>query len=403
MDVVVATQVTSTPSDRLPPFVFCDLFIPANGVTCVRSPAKYVLEGEIVGGATVQHLPSPQLAFSELPPMRTSTFLHSANFLFPIRGFICSTSKKPILFVAPCKFKPIFFNFQPKSDRLVVFCYRDSDKSVGYEQSMGVEDSNVTLVEENVERNQWNVELATPSVGFQLLPKLSLSNKAFLILTFIALTRQEEVTKKLLIKEKLFPVQNPDVLENNCSKIQAPSQDNRADSQSSHLQHFEYSSFSRPISKTSVAFTSLVIAAVPTLNAMRRAAISLSKLADAAREELPGTMAAIRLSGMEISDLTLELSDLSQEIADGVNKSAQAVQAAEAGIRQIGALAHQQTMSMIQERASLPIISLQPVVAGAAKKTSRAVGKATRTIMKMISGGESMENDDDNSLDRLEV
>lgn len=35
---------------------------------------------------------------------------------------------------------------------------------------------------------------------------------------------------------------------------------------------------------------------------------------------------------------------LSQEIADGVNKSAQAVQAAEAGIRQIGSLAHQQTM-----------------------------------------------------------
>lgn len=43
---------------------------------------------------------------------------------------------------------------------------------------------------------------------------------------------------------------------------------------------------------------------------MRRAAISLSKLVDTAREELPSTMAAIRLSGMEISDLTLELSDL---------------------------------------------------------------------------------------------
>uniref|UniRef100_A0A0V0IYP7 Putative ovule protein n=1 Tax=Solanum chacoense TaxID=4108 RepID=A0A0V0IYP7_SOLCH len=61
---------------------------------------------------------------------------------------------------------------------------------------------------------------------------------------------------------------------------------------------------------TSVAFTSLVVATVPTLFAMRRAAISLSKLADTAREELPSTMAAIRLSGMEISDLTLELSDL---------------------------------------------------------------------------------------------
>jgi hypothetical protein len=43
---------------------------------------------------------------------------------------------------------------------------------------------------------------------------------------------------------------------------------------------------------------------------MRKAAVSVEKLADIAREELPGTMAAIRLSGMEISDLTLELNDL---------------------------------------------------------------------------------------------
>lgn len=155
---------------------------------------------------------------------------------------------------------------------------------------------------------------------------------------------------------------------------------------------------------TSVAFTSLVIAAVPTLFAMRRAAVSLSKLADTAREELPSTMAAIRLSGMEISDLTLELSDLSQEIADGVNKSAQAVQAAEAGIRQIGSLAHQQTMSMIEERANLPPISLQPVVAGAARKTSHAVGQAKKTIMNIIYRGEfSSENNNDTGIDRVEI
>ncbi|WCJ18815.1 hypothetical protein M5689_001138 [Euphorbia peplus] len=163
-------------------------------------------------------------------------------------------------------------------------------------------------------------------------------------------------------------------------------------------------SFSYP-SLTSVAFTSLVIAAIPTLNAMRRAAISLSKLADTAREELPSTMASIRLSGMEISDLTLELSDLSQEVADGVEKSAQAVQAAEAGVRQIGALAHHHTISMIQERASLPIISLRPVVAGAAKKTSNAVGQVTKNLMNMISrGGElSRENEDTDGIERLQI
>ncbi|VVA90515.1 unnamed protein product [Arabis nemorensis] len=143
---------------------------------------------------------------------------------------------------------------------------------------------------------------------------------------------------------------------------------------------------------TSVAFTSLVIAAVPTLVAMGRAATSFAKLADTAREELPTTLAAIRLSGMEISDLTLELSELSQDITDGVNKSAKAVKAAEAGIRQIGTRAQQQTLSMIEERASLSEISLQPVVANAAEKTSHAIGKATKTLMNIITGGDKDED-----------
>jgi hypothetical protein len=54
----------------------------------------------------------------------------------------------------------------------------------------------------------------------------------------------------------------------------------------------------------------LLLAAIPSLIALRKAAEAFEKLANAAREELPGTMAAVRLSGMEISDLTMELSDL---------------------------------------------------------------------------------------------
>ncbi|KAL7208972.1 hypothetical protein ACSBR1_030670 [Camellia fascicularis] len=208
------------------------------------------------------------------------------------------------------------------------------------------ETSNPNLdVEENdaTQQNRWTVQVGSPTVPSLPMSKLSLSDQAFFLLAFIACT-------------------------------------------------------------TSVAFMSLVTAAVPTLFAMRRAAISLSKLADTAREELPSTMAAIRLSGMEISDLTLELSDLSQEIADGVNKSAQAVQAAEAGIRKIGSFARQRTMSMIQERANLPTIPLQPVVAGAAMKTSRAVGHATKTFMNMISRGElGAENESEDLADRLEI
>ncbi|MFS7936620.1 hypothetical protein Hanom_Chr05g00417741 [Helianthus anomalus] len=181
---------------------------------------------------------------------------------------------------------------------------------------------NIGIPQENVTAKHFAVEVRNPRFPVRL--SLSLSDQAFFLLTFIACT-------------------------------------------------------------ATASFVGFVMAAVPALYAMSRTAIAVAKLADTAREELPSTMAAIRLSGMEISDLTLELSDLSQEISDGVNKSAQAVQAAEAGVRQIGSLARQKTMSMIEERANLPVISIQPVVAGVAKKTSQAVGHAGKRFMKIIS------------------
>ncbi|GFP95750.1 hypothetical protein PHJA_001719200 [Phtheirospermum japonicum] len=195
-------------------------------------------------------------------------------------------------------------------------------KTASYQHSSQTSDE---VLDSKPENESFNFEVRSPLIPASIIsgPKLSLTDQAFVLVTFIACT-------------------------------------------------------------TSIAFTCLVAAAVPTLFAMRRAAISFSKLADTAREELPSTMAAIRLSGMEISDLTLELSDLSQEITDGVNKSAQAVQAAEAGIRQIGSLAQQQTMR-------------------AAKKTSRAVGHATKSFLNIISRGErNSEDEDDNSTDRIE-
>lgn len=96
------------------------------------------------------------------------------------------------------------------------------------------------------------------------------------------------------------------------------------------------------------ALALFILAALPALKALRKAAEALEKLADTAREELPGTMAAVRLSGMEISDLTMELSDLSQEISDGVRSSARAVQVAEQGLRHMGSFATSQTLGARQ-------------------------------------------------------
>ncbi|XP_031262010.1 uncharacterized protein LOC116120198 isoform X2 [Pistacia vera] len=84
-----------------------------------------------------------------------------------------------------------------------------------------------------------------------------------------------------------------------------------------------------------VSATWLFFSAIPALLAFRRAAESLEKLMDVTREELPETMAAVRLSGMEISDLTMELSDLGQEITQGVRSSTRAVRLAEERLRRL--------------------------------------------------------------------
>ncbi|KAK2631551.1 hypothetical protein EUGRSUZ_L02757 [Eucalyptus grandis] len=113
--------------------------------------------------------------------------------------------------------------------------------------------------------------------------------------------------------------------------------------------------------QTSVAFIALSSQLFPRIissfleflvmipsRAMKRVAMSLSKLADIAREELPSTTAAIRLSSMEIAVFVINMTKVnsSQDIADGIIKSAQALQAAEAGIQQIGSCAQGQAIRM---------------------------------------------------------
>lgn len=67
-----------------------------------------------------------------------------------------------------------------------------------------------------------------------------------------------------------------------------------------------------------VSLTAVLVAALPALQELARAARSVEKLADTLRRELPPTLEAIRLTGMEISDLT-------DDINEGVNSAGQVV------------------------------------------------------------------------------
>ena len=77
-----------------------------------------------------------------------------------------------------------------------------------------------------------------------------------------------------------------------------------------------------------VSLTALVVAAFPAIQDLSRAARSAEKLFDKLDRELPPTLEAIRLAG-------LELSDLSDEMSQGVQGAATVVQQANLGLTEV--------------------------------------------------------------------
>ncbi|CAI8598771.1 unnamed protein product [Vicia faba] len=131
---------------------------------------------------------------------------------------------------------------------------------------------------------------------------------------------------------------------------------------------------------TAIFTTWLFRSAVPTLLAFKKAAESLEKVMDTAREELPDTMSAVRLSTMEISDLTSELSDLGQEVTQGVRSSTHAVRSVEQGLRSLTTMPSSSASLLGMEYSS----NTEP------DSSALAVGRAARGMRESIIKGRSM-------------
>ncbi|CAA0806410.1 Unknown protein [Striga hermonthica] len=129
-----------------------------------------------------------------------------------------------------------------------------------------------------------------------------------------------------------------------------------------------------------ISATWLFCSAIPTLLAFKRAAESLEKLMDITREELPGTMAAVRLSGMEISDLTMELSDLGQEMTQGVRSSTRAVRLAEERLRR---LTNINPTVPVQDVGPMKPQVAGPVLARTARNMREGIVKG-RAVLQML-------------------
>jgi hypothetical protein len=98
------------------------------------------------------------------------------------------------------------------------------------------------------------------------------------------------------------------------------------------------------------ALAACLLAAVPTLVALRRAADELAALAAVIRSEVPDTAAAVRLSGLELSDAIEEVGGLTADVGQGLRSSARAIAAAEAGVRAVGAAVRTRALPAVRRR-----------------------------------------------------
>lgn len=146
------------------------------------------------------------------------------------------------------------------------------------------------------------------------------------------------------------------------------------------------------------ALAACLLAAIPTLLALKSTAEELAALAAALREEVPDTAAAVRLSGLELSDAIEEVGGLTADVGSGIRSSARALAAAEAGVRAVGSAmrtralpavkrrlvpaareAVSRSQEILAERASMESYS-GPVVQAVAEKTATGVSKVRAAL-----------------------
>ena len=83
-----------------------------------------------------------------------------------------------------------------------------------------------------------------------------------------------------------------------------------------------------------VTLSILLIYLIPALIAFRRTMVASEMLIDSLQDELPDTLAAVRLSGLELQDAIEEVSDLGSDLTAGLRASARALVGAESNVRE---------------------------------------------------------------------
>lgn len=136
-----------------------------------------------------------------------------------------------------------------------------------------------------------------------------------------------------------------------------------------------------------VSLTAVLVTAIPALQEVARAARSAEKLFDTLRRDLPPTLEAIRLTGLEISELT-------DDVSDGVKSASQVVKQVDRSID--GA----------KKQAQKVEVSTRSVFAGvttAWKTFNRPSSRLSPSQRDLLTSSDRLEYIPENELDDIEI
>lgn len=132
-----------------------------------------------------------------------------------------------------------------------------------------------------------------------------------------------------------------------------------------------------------ISLTALLTVAIPAFNQMSRAARSAEKLFDTLNRELPPTLEALRLTGLEVTDLT-------DDVTQGVQSATQVVKQVD------------QSITGVKEQVQKAQTTSRSIVAGmkAAWRTLTQPPKSRRSSRLAQTDRRSFFRDDSYAVDR---
>lgn len=145
------------------------------------------------------------------------------------------------------------------------------------------------------------------------------------------------------------------------------------------------------------ALSAVLLSLIPTLRSVRRAMDEVAYLAASVREEVPDTLAAVRVSGLELTDVMEEVGELTADVGGGLRSAGRGVTASVAAAQTVGRYAaaaipevrrraqplvgsvRDQTVRVLEERADMEPYS-GPIISNTAKTAKKGVTAARNAL-----------------------